>query len=71
MQDITVARLQSIRVQNPLSPPFKCNVLCECLSEDSQISIYLCRHPTVVYTGACAGFEVGGGDGLFSVLFTA
>jgi hypothetical protein len=36
MQDITVARLQSTRVQTPLSPSFKCNVLHESLSEDSQ-----------------------------------
>jgi hypothetical protein len=36
MQDITVARLQSKRVQTPLSPSFKCNVLRESLSVDSQ-----------------------------------
>ncbi len=36
MQDITVARLQSTRVQTPLSPYFKCNVLRERLSVDSQ-----------------------------------
>ncbi len=57
MQDITVAMLQSTRVQTPLSPPpFKCNVLRESLSVDGQkipcatlkrrgswvISLYLC-----------------------------
>jgi hypothetical protein len=36
MQDLTVARLQSTRVQTPLSPSFKCNVLRESLSEGSQ-----------------------------------
>ncbi len=34
MQDVTVARLQSTRVQTPAS--FKCNVLRESLSVDSQ-----------------------------------
>jgi hypothetical protein len=38
MQDNRVARLQSARVQTPLSPSIKCNdnVLRENLSEDSQ-----------------------------------
>jgi hypothetical protein len=36
MQDVTVARLHSTRVQTPLSPPFKCIVLRESLSVDSQ-----------------------------------
>ncbi len=36
MEDVTVARLQSTRVQTPLSPSFKCNVLRESLSVDSQ-----------------------------------
>ncbi len=36
MQDVMVARLQSTRVQTPLSPSFKCNVLRESLSVDSQ-----------------------------------
>ncbi len=36
MQDITVARLRSTRVQTPLPPSFKCNVLRESLSVDSQ-----------------------------------
>jgi hypothetical protein len=38
MQNVTVARLQSTRVQNPLYLPysFKCNVLRESLSVDSQ-----------------------------------
>jgi hypothetical protein len=36
MQNITVARLQSTRVQNPLSPSFRFNVLRESLSVDSQ-----------------------------------
>jgi hypothetical protein len=36
MQDITVARRQSTRVQTPLfPPPFKCNVLRESLSKYS------------------------------------
>jgi hypothetical protein len=40
IQDVTVARLQSTRLQTPLSPPppFKCNVLRESLSVDSQIN---------------------------------
>jgi hypothetical protein len=37
MQDVTVARLQSTRVQTSLSPSFKCNVLRESLSVDSKI----------------------------------
>jgi hypothetical protein len=59
MQDVTVARLQSTRVQTPLSPSFKCNVLRESFSVDSQtipwatpekrgswvISVYLCLIP--------------------------
>jgi hypothetical protein len=59
MQDVTVARLQSIRVPTPLSPSFKCNVLRESFSVDSQnipcatlkkrgpwiISVYLCLIP--------------------------
>ncbi len=37
MQDVTVARLQSTRVYGRLSPPsFKCKVLLESLSEESQ-----------------------------------
>jgi hypothetical protein len=36
MQDITIARRQSTRVQTPLSPSFKCNVLRESLSVGSQ-----------------------------------
>jgi hypothetical protein len=43
VQNVTVARLQSTgtvpvptRVQPPLSPSFKCNVLCESLSVDNQ-----------------------------------
>jgi hypothetical protein len=36
MQDVTVARLQSSRIQTPLSLSFKCNVLRESLSVDSQ-----------------------------------
>ncbi len=36
MQDVSVARLQSTRVQTPLSPCFNCNVLRESLSVDSQ-----------------------------------
>ncbi len=36
MQDITIARLHSTRVQSPLSPSIKCNVLRKSLSEDSQ-----------------------------------
>ena len=37
MQDITVTRIQSTRVQLPSPPSFKCNVLRESLSVDSQI----------------------------------
>jgi hypothetical protein len=38
MQDVIVARLQSTRVcRLPSSPSFKCNVLRESLSVDSQI----------------------------------
>ncbi len=58
MQHVTVARLQSATVQTLLSPSFKCNVLLESLSVDSQnipcatlkrrgswvISIYLCLY---------------------------
>ncbi len=36
MQDVTVARLQRTRVQTPISSLFKCNVLRENLSVDSQ-----------------------------------
>jgi hypothetical protein len=36
MQDNTITRLQSTRVQTPLSPSTRCNVLRESLSEDSQ-----------------------------------
>ncbi len=38
MQDVTVARIQSTRVQTPSSSPpyFKCNVLRESLSVDGQ-----------------------------------
>ncbi len=36
MQDITVISLQSTRVQAPLSPSIKCNVLRESRCEDSQ-----------------------------------
>jgi hypothetical protein len=36
MLDIMVARLVGTRVQTPLSPSIKCNVLRESLSEDSQ-----------------------------------
>jgi hypothetical protein len=36
MQDITVARLQSTIAETPLSPSFKCNVLRETISVDSQ-----------------------------------
>ncbi len=36
MQDITVASLQNTRAQTPLSPSFKCNVLRESLSVESQ-----------------------------------
>jgi hypothetical protein len=43
VQDITVARLLSIRVQTGSPPSIKCNVLRESLSEDSQ-NIYLAQH---------------------------
>jgi hypothetical protein len=36
IQDLTVARLESTKVQNPISPSIKCNVLHDSLSEDSQ-----------------------------------
>jgi hypothetical protein len=36
MQDVSVARLQSTRVSLPSPPSFKCNVLRESLSVDSQ-----------------------------------
>jgi hypothetical protein len=36
MQDVTVVGLQSTRVQTPLSPFFKCNVLRESLSQHGQ-----------------------------------
>ncbi len=36
MQDNMVTRLRSTRVQTPLSPSFKCNVLRESLSVDRQ-----------------------------------
>ncbi len=36
MQDVTVAKLQSTRVQTPPSPSINCNVLRESLSVDSQ-----------------------------------
>jgi hypothetical protein len=58
MQDVSVARLQSTRVQTALSPSFKCNVLRESLTVDSQhipcatlkkrgswiTFVYLCSH---------------------------
>ncbi len=36
MQDVSIAGIQSTRVQTPLSPSFKSNVLRESLSVDSQ-----------------------------------
>ncbi len=73
MQDNTVARLPSTRVQTPLSPLyFKCTVLRESLTEDSQnipgatlkkrrswvISIYLCVELTMEEPGDQHEYEV-------------
>jgi hypothetical protein len=49
MQDNRVARLQSTRVQTPLSPLIKCDVLRESLSEDSQ------NIPCATLKGGCRG----------------
>jgi hypothetical protein len=43
MQDVTVARIQSTRVQTPLSSLFKCDVLRESLSLWT-VKIFLAQH---------------------------
>jgi hypothetical protein len=72
MQDVSVARQQSMRVQTPLSPCFNCNVLRESLSVDSQnIPCATLKRRVSWVTSLYLTYSAGGEDiFLFPILIT-